>query len=106
MDLSVIGISSAKSHPMWCFEIEEGALRPIINKDEAYMRSQDLPDAYVINGAFYLISTEKFRKQRMFITKNLAPLIISAPEESLDIDTEWEWKLAEAMIQLKHIPVS
>ena len=26
----VIGVSTAKSHPMWCFEIEKGIMRPFI----------------------------------------------------------------------------
>ena len=68
------------------------------------MRSQDLPSAYIVNGAFYLISPEDLRKQRLFYTENVVPLIITAPEESLDIDTEWDWKLAETIIRFEHTP--
>ncbi len=92
----VIGVSEAKSHPMWCFEIENGIMRPFLREvNGLHMRSQDLPSAYVVNGAFYLISPEEFRKQRLFYTENAVPLIAATPEESIDIDTEWDWKLAE-----------
>jgi len=100
----VIGISVAKSHPMWCFEIENGIMHPFIIGEGLNMRSQDLPSAYIVNGAFYLISPEELRKQRLFYTKNVVPLIITAPEESLDIDTEWDWKLAETIIRFEHTP--
>jgi CMP-N,N'-diacetyllegionaminic acid synthase len=95
----VIGVSAAKSHPMWCFEIEKETMRPFIIGEGLNMRSQDLPPAYIVNGAFYLISPEELRKQRLFHTENVVPLKITGPEESLDIDTEWDWKLAETIIK-------
>lgn len=95
----VVSISEAKSHPMRCFGIENGALHPFIKEGGGLeMRSQDMPPAYVVNGAFYLISPEEFRKRRLFCTENALPLITSAPEEGIDIDTEWDWKLAENII--------
>ena len=100
----VIGVSTAKSHPMWCFEIENGIMSPFIKGEGLHTRSQDLPPAYIVNGAFYLISPEKLRKQRIFFTENAVPLIITSPEESMDIDTEWDWKLTEAIIRLRHTP--
>jgi N-acylneuraminate cytidylyltransferase len=100
----VVGISKAKSHPMWCFEIEKGIMRPFIKGEGLHMRSQDLPSAYIANGAFYLISPEELREERLFYTENVVPLIITAPEEGLDIDTEWDWKLAEAIFNLQHTP--
>ena len=96
----VVGVSTAKSHPMWCFKIENGIMSQFIKGEGLRMQSQDLPSAYTINGAFYLISPEKLRKQRKFYTENAVPLIITSPEESIDIDTEWDWKLAEATIKL------
>jgi CMP-N,N'-diacetyllegionaminic acid synthase len=95
----VIGVSAAESHPMWCFEIEEGTMRPFIESAGLSMRSQDLPPAYVINGSFYLISPEGLRKLKSFYSESAVPLVIDAPEESLDIDTEWDLKLAEAIFK-------
>jgi len=100
----VVGVSKAKSHPMWCFEIEKGIMHPFIKGEGLHTRSQDLPSAYIANGAFYLISPEELRKERLFYTENVVPLIITAPEEGLDIDTEWDWKLAEAIFNLQHTP--
>ena len=65
------------------------------------LRSQDLPPAYVFNGAFYLIDPEELRRQRSFYSDDMQPLVMSEPEESIDIDTDWDWKMAEAIAALK-----
>jgi CMP-N,N'-diacetyllegionaminic acid synthase len=101
----VIGVSAAKSHPKLCVKIDEGIMRPFIEDDELHMRSQDLPSAYVINGAFYLVSPKYLREQRLFYKDDAMPLIITHPEESLDIDTEWDWSLAEAIFKLQHTSI-
>jgi len=95
----VIGVSAAESHPMWCFKVEEGAMRPFIKGAGLTVRSQDLPPAYVVNGALYLISPEDIRKLKSFYSENMVPLAMDAPTESIDIDTEWDWKLAEAIFK-------
>jgi CMP-N,N'-diacetyllegionaminic acid synthase len=97
----VIGVSAAKSHPMWCFEIEKGIMRPFMKSETLHMRSQDLPPAYMVNGGFYLVSPKYLREERSFYKGQIIPLIIDPSEESMDIDTEWDWKLAEAIIKLQ-----
>jgi CMP-N,N'-diacetyllegionaminic acid synthase len=96
---SVIGVSEAESHPMWCFKIEEGNMRPFIKGDGLYMRSQDLPSAYVINGSFYLISPKNLQEYRSFFKNDMVPLVIDALEECIDIDTERDWRLAEEVLK-------
>jgi CMP-N,N'-diacetyllegionaminic acid synthase len=96
----VIGVSTAESHPMWCFKIEEGTMHPFVEGVDMSMRSQDLPPAYVVNGSFYLIAPNDLRRLKSFYSENMVPLVVDAPEESLDIDTEWDWKLAEAILQI------
>lgn len=64
------------------------------------LRSQELPPAYVVNGAFYLIAPGDLRDRGSFITDDMLPLVIEEPEESIDIDTEWDWKLAEAVLSM------
>lgn len=94
---SVIGVSPADSHPMWCFKIEGTTMMPFV-EGGLHLRSQDLPPAYAINGAFYLIKPSELRRHRSFCNDTTIPLIIDHPEESIDIDTEWDWKIAEAFL--------
>lgn len=97
----VLGVSPAKSHPMWCFRIEGAALHPFIAGVDLKLRSQDLPSAYVVNGAFYLISPEDLRRLRSFHSDDMLPLVIEDPEEAIDIDTPWDWRLAEALCLMR-----
>jgi N-acylneuraminate cytidylyltransferase len=96
---AVIGISPAESHPLWCFQIENERLRPFLNTGGLHLRSQDLPPAYVINGAFYLIAPERLRHLHSFFSDDMVPLVMER-EESIDIDSEWDWKTAEMAISI------
>jgi len=96
----VIGVSRALSHPMWCFSLQAEAMRPFVDGGGLQSRSQDLPPAYVINGGFYLVAPEHLRKHRSLYSVDMAPLVMDGPGENIDIDTEWDWRLAEAMVMV------
>jgi CMP-N,N'-diacetyllegionaminic acid synthase len=94
----VIGVSPARSHPLWCFRLEGDTMRPFVDCTGLQLRSQNLPAAYAINGAFYLVTPSHLRKHRSFYSTDMAPLIMDTSGEDIDIDTEWDWCLAEATL--------
>jgi N-acylneuraminate cytidylyltransferase len=96
----VIGVSPAPSHPFWCIRINEGTVLPFISGADMHLRSQELPPAYVLNGGFYLIDPQELRRKRSLYSDGMQPLVMSEPEESIDIDTDWDWKMAEAIVGL------
>lgn len=98
---AIIGVSPVRSHPIWCFQVEDDSMRPFMDNEYTHVRSQDLPPAYTINGAFYLIAPDDLRKQKSFFSDDMVPLLINEPIESLDIDTDWDWMMAEAIIRSK-----
>jgi CMP-N,N'-diacetyllegionaminic acid synthase len=93
----VLGVSPALSHPMWCFEVRESVLHPFF-EDGINRRSQDLPPAYEVNGAFYLITPSDLRKRRSFYTPEAKALVIEDPLERIDIDTQADWSNAESAL--------
>jgi N-acylneuraminate cytidylyltransferase len=95
---AVLGISPTHFHPMWTFKMDGEYLVPFIQGHGMITRSQDLPSAYVINGSFYLISPTELRACRSFLGKKTVPLLIESPQEALDIDTAWDWRVAEAVL--------
>jgi len=97
----VIGMSPAQSHPMWCYQLDGEVMRPFIEYDPINTPTQ--PNAYVINGSFYLIAPEVLRKKRSFKSNDMVPLIIEELEERIDIDTEWDWKLAETFLNSQEL---
>jgi N-acylneuraminate cytidylyltransferase len=100
---AVVGVSPAGSHPWWCYSIEAGLLRPYIDGKGAMARSQDLPPAFAINGSFYMVEPEQLRERRSFVDSQTLPLRMEDPRESIDIDTEWDWRIAEAVLPLAPI---
>lgn len=91
----VLGVSPSHEHPMWTLKRESDYLVPFMQEHGFGRRSQDLPPSYVVNGSFYLISPAELRIYRSFIGEKTIPLIIESPQEALDIDTEWDFKIAE-----------
>lgn len=95
----VIGIYPAEPHPMWCFRLEGETMRHFIEGVDMPLRSQDLPAAYHASGSFYLISPEDLRMHRTFYCNSMVPLLIDDPKENIDIDTQWDWDMAEAVMR-------
>lgn len=92
----VIGVSPAASHPMRCLKVEGETVRPFIDGGGLNLRSQQLPPAFVTNGAFYLVSAADLRRNQSFYRDDMVPLVMNSPQECIDIDTEFDWKVAEA----------
>jgi len=97
---SVVGVSQASTHPLWCFRIDGASMKPFVERRQTDLRAQDLPPAYVLNGAFYLISPAELRASRSFCNEDTMPLIMDDPIEGVDIDTETDWQWAEYLLGL------
>ena len=91
----VVGVSAARSHPWWCFKTEGNRMYPFVDGGGLHVRSQDLPPAYAINGAFYLIKPGSLRAARSFFSDDMIPLIMDGAGEDIDIDTERDWNIAQ-----------
>lgn len=95
---SVVSVSPAASHPLWCKRISsEGELVPFVPDTDTNLRSQDLPPAYALNGLIYLASFATVRERRSLYSEHPRALVIESPEEAVDIDTPFDWLVAEAI---------
>jgi N-acylneuraminate cytidylyltransferase len=93
---SVVSVSKSSAHPDWTYKVVKKFMEPyIVGQENIPNRSQDLVDAYTLNGSIYLCSPSYLQNNKTFIGQHCIPLIISSQKESLDIDTEWDWMLAE-----------
>lgn len=95
---AVVGVSMARPHPYFCFRIDGDHLVPFAGEEELRLRSQDLPPAYAVNGAFYLVQPGQLRTEGSFYGAAAVPLVMSKLAESIDIDTEDDWRTAEALL--------
>lgn len=95
---AVVSVVETKEHPYWSKKImSDGQMRDLVEQTIAYERSQDLPKAYVLNGAIYLIRREVLLQYRSFYPPTTYPYIMP-PQRSLDIDTPWDLQLADLIL--------
>jgi len=94
---ALVGVSPVSTHPYWSYRIEDQRLISFMPDAPRDVRSQDLPPAYMINGAFYLITPECLRSKRSFVPPGAQPLVMDDPAEAVDIDTEFDWRIAECL---------
>lgn len=100
---SVIGFSPVNDHPLWCYKLEKDTMKPFIVDNQEHLQSQDLPPVYITNGSIYLITPDDLRKNKSFYKGDIVPYIIDNPMESLDIDTPWDWEVAEMICKKKYL---
>jgi CMP-N,N'-diacetyllegionaminic acid synthase len=92
---AVVGVTPVRQHPAWVKVLDaDGWVKPFLGTTST-ARRQDLPDAYAINGAMYLIRTAAFLNGGSFYPERTVAHIMPA-ERSVDIDTPWDLWLAGA----------
>lgn len=96
---SIVGLSPASAHPSWCYRIDADSMSSFIESSGSRVSSQDLQPAYVLNGAFYLISPRELRANHSFQSQSTMPLVMNDPAEGVDIDTEMDWLWAELLLE-------
>lgn len=94
---AVIGVRPAEDHPYMVQRLNEaGTLAAFVSTDLDYLRRQDFPPAYTINGAIYLTAVDVIREQGTLMPTGTLPYIMP-PERSLDIDTPFDWHIADLL---------
>jgi len=77
----------------------EGCLE-LVDPSYASSRSQDLPPCYHDAGQFFAGRSDAFRNRDTVLSARCLPLQLGRGE-SIDIDTEEDWKIAEKMFGLR-----
>lgn len=85
-------------HPHKVKRIEGGWLAPFLPGTASEAPRQQLPPAWRLNGAIYLVRTAAMRRERTLLPAATLPLELP-PERSLNIDHPWDVVLAEALLE-------
>jgi CMP-N-acetylneuraminic acid synthetase len=94
-----VSVTPSHPHPFLAFRVNScGCLEQLWNYDINQARRQDLPDAYYLNGAIYLIWTDVLRRCKSFIPPGTKALIMPR-ERSLDIDEPFDLLIARALLE-------
>jgi CMP-N-acetylneuraminic acid synthetase len=96
---AILSVTPVHHHPYWTKTITpDGRLADFMTTDRLHITRQTLPPVYALNGAIYLARCRVLLEQRTFDTKR-AFAYVMPPERSLDIDTPWDFRLAELIIK-------
>lgn len=94
---SVVSVCEAKEPVQWNFTIQPGGnLKPLLGHDPI-LRRQDAEITYVLNGALYYCEVPWFLEGKKFLDDETLGFIMP-PERSIDIDTDFEWLVAEFLL--------
>lgn len=95
-----VSVAAAPSHPWLVFgEDAEGRLEPFAPPPSpgTSLRRQDLPPAWVLNGAVYAAEVAWLRRERSFLKPGETAIWPMPLERSADIDTLEEFEAAERL---------
>lgn len=97
----IISVVECEHSPLWCNTLpNDNSFYGFIPKKVMTKRSQDLESYYRINGAIYLIETTYFKEVKNFFNGPDIYAYIMEKSHSVDIDDEFDFKLAESLINV------
>ncbi|MEP0263917.1 acylneuraminate cytidylyltransferase family protein [Dokdonia sp.] len=86
-------------NPHWVFEASEnGVLKIATGETDIIKRRQDLPDAYIRDGAIYITKSDVLLEQNSLYGSSIS-YIESDPQWHVNIDTMEDWKIAEELVK-------
>ncbi|MCG7547222.1 acylneuraminate cytidylyltransferase family protein [Pseudoalteromonas sp. Of7M-16] len=95
----VVSMTECSHSPLWTTQLDTEEQFKLFVDSLTGARSQDLPKYYQLNGAIYLIDKAEFQQQgKLFFEQDFYPFIMST-ENSVDIDTEIDFLLAEQLVK-------
>ncbi|CAA6605012.1 N-acylneuraminate cytidylyltransferase [Rhodospirillaceae bacterium LM-1] len=96
---SVIGVTMSPKPAHWLHSLDgQGRLAPLISGGETASRRQDLPSAYIPNGALYAARLPWFLHSKRFYAEEALGFVMP-PERSVDIDTRLDYIYAQALLE-------
>lgn len=95
---SLVSVCESEVSPYWMKKIENNVMKDFLDGIPVYVRRQDIPTVYRLNGAIYLARTESLLKNRSFNTENTLPFIMDRIS-SIDIDDMIDLKFSEFIMK-------
>ena len=94
----VVSVKECSANPYYCVfeENSEGYLH-VCKGEGNIFRRQDAPKVYEYNGAIYIMNAEKLKTIHMHKMRKRVKYVMDELS-SFDLDTMWDWKMAELVI--------
>ena len=97
---SIASITKVKDHPFLTYKTSaDGFLEPFVGSRAGLsLRRQDLPEAYVLNGAIYAVETNWFISKLALVSDDTCGFVMPL-ERSVDIDDWADLAIAENILR-------
>lgn len=96
---TVTSVRKSKEHPFYTWTLKNDELVPFFLFKQQYTIRQELPPAFIENGAVYVISRNVLNEGKIY-GKKIVPYIMDE-QSSIDIDTHDDLLHAESIINSK-----
>jgi CMP-N,N'-diacetyllegionaminic acid synthase len=97
---AIVSVCESPVHPYHIKKIlENGTIQNFCEIHSSPLRRQDFPPAVSVNGAIYLNRTSTILDEETFLPENKTYAYVMPIERSLDIDTPWDFHLAELILK-------
>ncbi len=97
---SVVSVCECEHCPIWSNTIGKNMCMDGFIQHESAKRRQDYDCYYRLNGAIYVISINSLLKHRSILYDNRCFAYIMPKERSIDIDTIYDFIVAEAIMKM------
>lgn len=89
-----VSLCEAEVNPLWTVKLEQEQIVDFIEGGNDIPTRQELPKAYRLNGGIYVVDTNVLVTTKNLLPKNTTGYIMESIR-SVDIDTEYDFKLCE-----------
>lgn len=100
-----ITVCESESHPYWMQTFDGDRMQNFVSQELQVLRRQDLPSVYKLNGVAWVVKTAALLSEKSLMVKNRTGYVMGALE-SVDIDTDMDFKYAEMLIKEREIHAS
>jgi CMP-N,N'-diacetyllegionaminic acid synthase len=99
--VGVVAVSEPHSNPRWtAVEDRDGLMVPLFPDVKSYVRRQDVPSTYIINGLLYLWRRDHVLNEVEHGMYTKPHLMLRIPrEQAIDIDSLGDFKIGELMVR-------
>lgn len=95
----VVSVKECAANPYYCvFEENQEGFLHICKGEGNVFRRQDAPKVYEYNGAIYIMNAEVLKTTHMHKMQKRVKYVMD-DLSSFDLDTMWDWKMAEFIIK-------
>lgn len=98
----VLGVIKIKTHPYRSFWLKNKSLKPFRKDFLKFHQRQSFPECYYPTGGIYTFWNETIKKYGHMYGPKIRPLIMEKNEPVIDIDTEFDFYIAETYLQKKN----